>query len=61
MESGKMAAFPALNLFVDEKNINLRGIRPMFLERLNTFVSELDRYIPSHSYNKIFNWVRSPF
>ncbi|CAK8697394.1 unnamed protein product [Clavelina lepadiformis] len=61
MESGKKAAFPALNLFVEEKNIDLRGIRRIFHEHLNTFVSELDRYIPSHNYNKIFTWVRSPF
>jgi len=55
MKSGKLAAFPALNLFVKEKGINLHGIRPIFLEHLNTFVSELDRYIPSNNYCKIFN------
>jgi len=60
MESGKLAAFPALNVSV-EKNIDLSGIRRIFLEHLNAFASELDRYIPSHDYCKIFNWVRSPF
>ena len=58
---GKLAAFPALNLFVEEKNTDLSGIRRIFLEHLNTFASELDQYIPSHDYCKIFNWVRSPF
>jgi len=57
---GKLAAFPALNFFV-EKNIDLSSIRRIFLEHLNTFASELDRHIPSHDYCKIFNWVRSPF
>ena len=61
IESGKLAAFPALNLFVEEKNIDLRGISRIFLEHLNGFVSELDLSIPSHNYRKIFNWVRSPF
>ncbi|CAK8685584.1 unnamed protein product [Clavelina lepadiformis] len=41
--------------------MRLRGIRRIFLEHLDTFVSELDRYIPSHSYNKMFNWVRNTF
>ena len=41
--------------------MRLRGIRRIFLEHLDTFVSELDRYIPSHSYNKMFNWVRNAF
>ena len=39
----------------------MRSITRIFLEHLNAFVSELDRYIPSHNYSKIFNWVRSPF
>ena len=50
-----------LNLFVEEKNIDLRGICPIFLERLTTFVFELDRYISSQNYSQIINWVRSPF
>ena len=61
MKSGKLAAFPALNLFVLGKNIDLRSITRIFLENFNAFVSELDRYIPSHNYSKIFNWVRHPF
>ena len=43
------------------KNIDLRGISRIFLDHLNGFVSELNRYIPSHNYSKIFNWVRSLF
>ena len=43
------------------KNIDLRGISRIFLDYLNGFVSELNRYIPSHNYSKIFNWVRSLF
>ena len=42
METGKLVAFPALNLFVEEKNIYLRGICSIFLEHLTTFISELD-------------------
>ena len=34
MESGKLAAFLALKLFVEEKNIDLRGISRIFLEQL---------------------------
>ena len=59
MESGKLAAFPILNLFV-EKNIELRGISRIFLDHFIVFVSELDRYISSHNYSKIFNWMQSP-
>ena len=61
MESGTLVAFPILNLFVEEKNIDLHGISRIFLDHLNAFVSELDRYIPSHNYSKIFNWMRSLF
>ena len=61
MKSGKLAVFPALNLFVYEKNIDLCSISQIFLEHLNAFVSELDLYIPFDNYNKIFNWVRGPF
>ena len=61
MESGKLAAFPALNLFVYKKNIDLRSISQIFLEHFNSFFSELDRYIPFHKYSKIFNWVQSRF
>ena len=61
MKKGRLAAFPGLNLFVEEKDINLGVIFPIFLEHLNTFLSELDRYIPSNDYCRIFNWVRNPF
>ena len=61
MKSGRLAAFPGLNLFVEEKDINLGVILPIFPEHLNTFLSELDRYIPSNDYCRIFNWVRNPF
>ena len=61
MKSGKLTAFLALKLFVEEKNINFRGISRIFLEHLNAFVSKLDRSISSHNYRKIFIWVRSPF
>ena len=46
---------------MEEKNIDLRGICPNFLEHLTAFVSKLDRYIPSQNYSKIFNWVQSHF
>ena len=61
MESGKMAAFPALNAF-SKKEFDL-GIRGIFLEHLTctSFLSELDRYITSHNFNKAFNWMRIPF
>ena len=61
MKGGRLAAFPGLNLFVEEKDINLGVILPIFLEHLNTFLSELNRYIPSNDYCRIFNWVRNPF
>ena len=47
MKIGRLAAFPGLNLFVEEKDINLGVILPIFLEHLNTFLSELDRYLYS--------------
>ena len=55
IKRGRLAAFPGLNLFVEEKDINLGVILPIFLEHLNTFLSELDRYIPSNDYCRIFN------
>ena len=61
MEAGKLAAFQVLTLFMEEKNIDLRGICPIFLDHLTTFVSEPNRYIPSKNYSKIFTWLRSPF
>ena len=61
MKSGRLAAFPGLNSFVEEKDINLGVILPIFLEHLNTFLSGLDRYIPSNDYCRFFNWVRNPF
>ena len=60
MEQGKIAAFPALNAFVEEE-FNLHSIREIFLDHLSSFLSELDRYIPSNDYSKMFNWVRCPF
>ena len=39
----------------------MRSILRIFLEHLNAFASELDRYIPSDNYSKIFNWVGGPF
>ena len=38
MENGKLAAFPVLNLFVEEKNIDLCSISRIFFEHLNAFV-----------------------
>ena len=32
METGKLAAFTALNIFVEDKSIDLLGICPIFLE-----------------------------
>ena len=61
METGKLAALPTFNLFMEEKNIDLHGVCPIFLEHLTTFVSKLNRYIPCQSYSQMFNWVRTPF
>ena len=61
MEQGKIAAFPALNAFVEEEEFNLHSIREMFLDHLSSFLSELYRYIPSNDYSKTFNWVRYSF
>ena len=61
MKSRRLAAFPGLNLFVEENDINLGVILPIFLEHLSTLLSELDRYIPSNDYCRIFNWVGNPF
>ena len=61
MEQGKIAAFPALNAFVEEEEFNLHSIREIFLDHLSSFLSELDRYIPSNDYSKKFNWVRCLF
>ena len=60
MKQGKIAAFPALNAFAEEE-FNLHSIREIFLDHLSSFLSELDRYIPSNDYSKTFNWVRCPF
>ena len=60
MEQGKIAACPALSACVEEK-FNLRSICEIFLDHLSSFLSELDRYIPSNDYSKTFNWVRCPF
>ena len=54
MEQGNIAAFPALNAFVEEE-FNLHSIREIFLDHLSSFLSELDRYIPSNDYSKTFN------
>ena len=61
MEQGKIAAFSALNAFVEEEEFNLHSICEIFLDHLSSFLSELDRYIPSNDYSKTFNWVRFPF
>ena len=61
MEQGKIAAFPALNSFVEEEEFNLDSVREIFLDHLSSFLSELDRYIPPNDYSKKFNWVRCPF
>ena len=61
MKSGRLAAFPGLNLFVEEEDINLGVILPIFLEHLNIFLSELDRYIPFNDCCRLFNWVRNSF
>ena len=59
MEHGKIAAFPALNAFVEEE-FNLYNNCQIFLEHLSSFLSKLDVYIPSHDYSRTFNWVRCP-
>ena len=56
MENRKIAAVPALNAFFEEE-FDLKNIHGIFLEHLTSFLSELDRYIPFHSFNKAFNWV----
>ena len=57
----KVGCFSSIEFFCRGENIDLRSISRIFHEHLNAFVSELDRYIPFHNYNKIFKWVRSPF
>ena len=57
MESEKLAAFQTLKFFVQEEDINLNGICPIFLEHLDRFVSELDWYILSNNHCKIFNRI----
>ena len=51
MEHGKIAAFPALNAFVEEE-FSLHNICQIFLEHLSSFLSELNKYIPSHDYSR---------
>ena len=61
MQGGRIAAFPALNAFVEEEEFDIKSICGIFLEHLTSFLSELDRYIPSRDFCKAFNWVRIPF
>jgi len=56
-----MAAFPAVNVFVEEVEIDFRCIHQIFLNHLATFLSGLGVYIPFTIHSKTFNWVRSPF
>ena len=60
MEHGKIAAFPALNAFVEEE-FNLHNICQIFLVHLSSFLFKLDMYILSHDYSRTFNWVRCHF
>jgi len=41
-----MAAFPAVNVFVEEVEIDFRCIHQIFLNHLATFLSGLGVYIP---------------
>ena len=54
IESGKIAAFLALNAFAGVE-IDLRCVRQIFLSALLHFF-ELDRCVPFHNYIKTFNW-----
>ena len=60
VRSGIIAAFPALNAFVEEEEFDLKSVRGIFLERLTSFLSKLDRYIPSHDFKKAFNFATQP-
>ena len=48
MEHGKIAAFSALNAFVEEEEFNMHSIRQIFLEHLSSFLLKLSLNIPSH-------------
>jgi hypothetical protein len=61
MERGRMAAFPDLNLFIEDEDLNVSELIPLFLEHLRLFLVELEKYIPRHNYTKMFSWVRLPF
>ena len=46
---------------MEEKDINLAVLLPIFLDHLNTLLSKLDCYIPSNNYYRIFIWIRNLF
>jgi len=60
IQNGRITVFLALSTFAKEVEIDLRCIRPTFLEHLTTSLRWID--IPFLTItSKIFNWVRSPF
>ena len=61
MKHGKIATFSALNALMKEEEFNMHSIRQIFLEHLFSFLSKLNRNIPSHDYSRTFNWVRCSF
>ena len=52
MEEGKIAAFPKLNLFIEETEINTDKLFPLFLNHIKLFLSEINRYIPNNDLAK---------
>ena len=60
IEGGRIAAFPASNAFVEEE-FDIKNVCGIFLEHRTSFLSELDRYIPSKDFCKALNWVQIPF
>ena len=62
MEKGRIAAFPQLNLFLEEEeDLEINDLFSTFQEHLKGFLDQLNKYIPQHGYAKRFFWVRKPF
>lgn len=61
----QLAAFPTLNLFLEDLNLNGNRIfvetMPIFLEHLTKLENEMERYIPQNVHIVKYSWVRNPF
>ena len=45
MKNVRLAAFPDLNAFLEEKKFDSKSICEIFLKSLTSFLSELGRYV----------------